>query len=533
MRASVVIGIAAAALAIAQAWLLAVVVAGAFLRHESLADLRASILALVAVVAARAALAWATEKAAHRASAGAKSQLRVALVERVARLGPGGTGPTKAGSLAQLATTGVDALDDYFSRYVPQLFLAVIVPLAVIVVIAGADWLSALIIALTVPLIPLFMGLIGSSTSERTARRAAVLDRLAGHFVDVVEGLPTLRVFRRARVQAVAIAKVTAQYRTTTMATLRLAFLSSLALELLATVSVALVAVVIGLRLLSGHLGFQVGLFVLVLAPEAYLPMRRLGEAYHSSADGIAASGAIFDILERPVTSRGARVDIPAPATSALDVRDLEIMYPGRRVPAVSGLSLRVEPGEVVALVGPSGAGKSSTIAAILGLVEPTFGEVAFGGADLRALDPDAWRRTLAWVPQRPHLFAGTLDDNVRLGSPAASDAEVRDALAAARLDHVVARLPRGLETRLGDDGMGLSIGERQRVALARAYLRDAPVLLLDEPTASLDGQTEHEVLSAVLELIEGRTVLLVAHRPALVAIADRVVELRAPTEAP
>ena len=531
LRGSVAIGALGAALAIAQAWLLAAIVAGSFVHHDALGALWGAIAALGAVVAARAVLAWATERAAHRSSASAKSELRVALVERIAELGPAGISTTKAGSLAQLATTGVDALDDYFARYLPQLFLAVLVPLAVIVVILGFDWPSALIIALTVPLIPVFMALIGAATAQRTARRAAVLDRLAGHFIDVVEGLPTLRVFRRARAQAASIAKVTAQYRTTTMATLRLAFLSSLALELLATVSVALVAVVIGLRLLSGHLGLQVGLFVLVLAPEAYMPLRRLGESYHSSADGVAAAGAIFDVLDRPVPPVGTRREVPALAASSLVVRDLEVTYPDRRLPAVHGLCLRLDPGERVALVGPSGAGKSTTLAAILGLVTPSVGRIELGGVDIATLDPAAWRRNLAWVPQRPHLFSGSLSDNIRLGAPGASADAVRVAASSAQLDEVIARLPAGLDTRLGADGAGLSIGERQRVALARAFLRDAPLLLLDEPTASLDGETEHAVLDSVLRLVEGRTVLLVAHRSSLVAIADRVVELAAPLE--
>ena len=344
LRLSVGIGVASAILAIAQAWLLAAIIAGCFMRHQSPAALRPQFVALISVVCARAALAWATERAAHRSSASAKSELRVRLVRKIAAIGPTGVGAQRSGAIASLATGGINALDAYFARYLPQLILAVIVPIAVVAAIGRFDWLSAVIIVVTVPLIPLFMALVGQSTAERTRSRAAVLERLAGHFVDVVAGLPTLRIFRRARLQAAAIRTVTDQYRTTTMTTLRLAFVSSLVLELLATVSVALVAVVVGLRLLSGHLELQTAFFVLVLAPEAYLPLRRLGESYHASADGVAAAGAIFDILGRPDPVTGSRIDVPDPVVSAVTVRDVEVTYPDRRLPALREVSMQVEP---------------------------------------------------------------------------------------------------------------------------------------------------------------------------------------------
>ncbi len=525
---SVVVGGVAAFLVIAQAWLIAMVVADAFLDHRSAASLRAPLLALLAVVAARALLAWAGERTAFRTSASAKSDLRRAAATRIGALGPAGLDDRDAGQITVLLTTGIDALDGYFSRYLPQVFLAIIVPVAIIGVVAGADWVSALLIAVSVPLIPIFMALVGATTRERTAKRMQALHKLAGHFLDIVAGLPTLKVFGRAKAQARSIAEVTERYRSATMATLRLTFLSSLVLELLATVSVALVAVAVGLRLLGGNMGFRDALFVLVLAPEAYMPLRALGTHFHASADGIKAADEIFELIEaddRDTASGGSR---RADGTGIV-VRGLDITYPGRRLPAVHDFELVVEPGETVALAGPSGCGKTTVLSVVLGLRRPDAGTVLLGGVDLSDLDLDDWRRHVAWVPQRPHLFARTVAENVRLGQPDASDAHVAAALDAAGLSEVVRRLPHGVDTRLGEGGAGLSTGERQRLALARAFVRNAPLLVLDEPTAGLDNETEADVLGAVRELSFGRTALIVAHRPALAALADRVVELPAP----
>lgn len=527
---SVAVGGATALLVVAQAWLIATVVNEAYFHHGSVSSLRTPLLALLGVIVGRAVLAFLTERAAHRASASAKSELRCAVAEQVAALGPAGLDERDQGRLTVLATSGIDALDGYFSRYLPQLFLAVIVPVTIIAVVAGADVLSAVLIAVTVPLIPVFMGLVGLTTRDRTAARMRSLQRLAGHFLDVVAGLPTLKVFGRAKAQARAIADVTNRYRTTTLATLKLTFLSSLILELLATVSVALVAVAVGLRLLGGNMSFHAALFVLVLAPEAYLPLRALGANFHASADGLKAAEEAFELLETPAgnppwgTARAA--------DTSIRIASLEVTYPGRRIPALLGADLIVEPGEIVALVGPSGCGKSTLLNVVLGLCRPDSGQVQLGGVDLCDIDLDEWRGHIGWVPQRPHLFARSVADNVRLGRPGATDDEVAAALEAAGLTAVVDRLSRGVDTLLGDAGAGLSAGERQRVALARAFVRDAPLLLLDEPTAGLDSGTEADVLDAVRRLAQGRTALIVAHRPALAALADRVVQMPAPAVA-
>ncbi len=522
----IVLGALTGLLIIAQAWLLADLISGAVGGGKGLAQLRLPLEALLFVVIARAAAAWVRYLLADRSSARAKAQLRAALLHHVGALGPGGVGEQRTGELAVLATRGIDALDGYFSLYLPQLLLAVIVPVAVLAAIVVQDWISALIIAGTLPLIPLFMALVGAATRDRMERRLRTLQQLSGHFLDVVSGLPTLKVFGRAKAQIKAIGEVTDDYRRATMSTLRVTFLSSLILELVATISVALVAVEIGLRLMGGHISLRTGLMVLVLAPEAYLPLRLLGANYHASTEGMAAAGQIFAVLETPLPVHGRRTDVPDPRTAAISVEDLRVQYPGRVSPALDGISLTVEAHEVLAITGPSGCGKSTLLAVLLGFVIPQNGSVRVGGVELADLDPDAWRAQVAWVPQRPHLFAASIADNIRLGRPDATRAEVWDAVVAARLDAVVADKPGGLDARLGDRGAGLSIGERQRVALARAFLRDAPLLVLDEPTANLDGATEDEVVAALRRLAQGRTVVMVAHRPALVTLADRVVEL-------
>jgi ATP-binding cassette, subfamily C, bacterial CydCD len=515
-----------ALLLVAQAWLLAEAVAGAFVDHRSLGQLRGPLLLLLVTVVGRAAVCWGAERAAARASARAKSELRCAFLEHVAAGGRAQVDDEHTGATTVLATRGIDALDGYFSRYLPQVFLAVIAPVTVVAVIVGLDWISAVIIAVTLPLIPLFMGLVGATTRDLTESQIRTLQRLATRFLDAVAGLPTLKVFGRAKAQAKVIREMTDRYRNTAMATLRLAFLSSLILELLATVSVALVAVAVGLRLMGGHLTLRTALFVLVLAPEAYLPLRQLGANFHASAEGLKAAEQVFEILEQPVVRRGGVAATPDPSVTGISVDNLEVTYPGRHEPAIRGFSMSVDPGEVVAVVGPSGCGKSTLLGVLLGLLSPDTGSVHIGSMDLTELDLDGWRSRLAWVPQRPHLFATSISENVRLGRADAPPHDVARAVTHAGLDDVVARLPEGLDTRLGERGAGLSAGERQRVALARAFLRNAPLLLLDEPTANLDGPTEEGVLRAVRRLVIGRTVLVVAHRPALIEMADRVVSL-------
>ncbi|MDF6043545.1 thiol reductant ABC exporter subunit CydD [Streptomyces sp. JH14] len=523
LMAVVALGAVGAALVVAQAVLIADVVVGGFEDGLTVPGLRTPLVLLAAVALGRGLVSWLTELAAYRASAAVKSELRGRLLDRAAALGPEWLSGQRTGSLVALATRGVDALDDYFARYLPQLGLAVIVPVAVLARIVTEDWVSAAIIVVTLPLIPLFMILIGWATQSRMDRQWQLLSRLSGHFLDVVAGLPTLKVFGRAKAQAESIRTITSQYRRATLRTLRIAFLSSFALELLATLSVALVAVTIGMRLVHGELDLYTGLVVLILAPEAYLPIRQVGAQYHAAAEGLSAAEEIFAVLETEPQA-GGTADVPQ--SLRLELEGVTVRHAGRTEPSLDRASLVVDEGETVALVGPSGVGKSTLLHALLGFAAPDEGRVRIGSADLSTLAPERWRERIAWVPQRPQLFAGTIAENVRLARPDADDSAVEAALRDAGAHDFVTELPDGAQTLLGEDGAGLSAGQRQRLALARAFLADRPVLLLDEPTASLDGETEAEIVDAVRRLAAGRTVLLVVHRPALLAVADRVVTL-------
>ena len=442
---SVLIGGVTALLVVAQAWLIATIANDAFFHHGSLSSLRTPLILLLAVIVGRAVLAWATERAAHRASASAKSELRHSAAEHIAALGPAGLDHQDRGRLSVLVTTGIDALDGYFSRYLPQLFLAVIVPVTLIGVVAGADPVSAVLIAVTVPLIPVFMGLVGLTTRDRTAARMRSLHRLAGHFLDVVAGLPTLKVFGRAKAQAQAIADVTDRYRVTTLATLKLTFLSSLILELLATVSVALVAVAVGLRLLDADMQFHAALFVLVLAPEAYLPLRALGANFHASADGMKAAEQIFELLETTPSSATVSASVSVSVSVSVSPRCGQKTrasassasrspmpaggFPPCRVPTSWSSPVRSSPSPDPAAVASRRCSTSSWACAAQ--VRDRSSSAGWTCAT------STWRPGAAgigWVPQRPHLFARTVADNVRIGRPDASDTEVAEALEAAGL---------------------------------------------------------------------------------------------------
>ena len=520
------IGLATALLVLLQATLLATIVARAF-RGASLDEVSGELILLVLAFAGRGLLAWGFEVAGRRAAWTVLSELRLALVERRLRAQPAALDGAESAEIAAAAVQGVDGLEAYFGRYLPQVVLACLVPVAVLGWAAWIDLESALIMLVTLPLVPLFMWLIGRYTEERTRERWHALRLLSKHFLDVVRGLPTLRAFNRSRAQGESIVEVSERYRRATMGTLRLGFLSGSVLELAATLSVALVAVTVGVRLVSGGLGLQAGLTVLILAPELYAPLRQLGAQFHASADGLAVADRMLSLLEAPpAVGAGGRLVAPNPAGAPVRFERVSFAYPSRPELVLDELDLELLPGETVALVGASGTGKSTVANLLLRFAEPIAGRVTVGGMDLAECRTDVWRGLIAWVPQRPTIFRGTVADNIRLGFPHASQDRTREAAMLAGADHFVRGLPCGYETLVGDGGRPLSAGERRRIALARAFLRDAPFVILDEPTADLDRVSADVVAEGVERLRPGRTVLLIAHRGELAHRADRVVSL-------
>ncbi|MBT0769140.1 thiol reductant ABC exporter subunit CydD [Kineosporia sp. J2-2] len=560
------LGVATTALLVVQSLLLARIIAGVAMDGESLADVRAQVVVLGIVLAARAVIAGAQERFGHRAATAVVRQLRERLIDHATReLGAGqrvpgnenGTengegGVTPSGApLALLATRGLDALDGYLTRYLPQLLLSATLTPAVLVVIWWEDWIAGLTILLTLPLIPLFMALIGMVSQSEADRGLASLQRLGTQVLDLIAGLPTLRALGTASHQAERVRVAGDAHRRATMKTLRTAFLSALVLEVLVTLSVALVAVGIGLRLVHGSLGLHTGLAVLLLAPEVYLPLRTVGTHFHASVDGLAAAQQAFDVLERPVPVRGT---VPAPdlARTTISLDAVSVRHDGVPTPTPDRLSAGLAPGEIVALTGPSGSGKSTAVAVLLGLRAPDSGAVVLsdsgavtlsgaepvtlsgaGPVSLADVEPESWWRQIAWCPQHPVLVPGTLHENVRLLCPSATDAQIAEAARVTKFDDVVSTVPGGWSGRVGQGGTGLSAGQRQRLALTRLLLSDAPLVVLDEPTAHLDAGSERAVLDLLTELRRrGRTVVMVAHRPALVAAADRTIDVSGHTVA-
>lgn len=534
LSCAVALGLLTTALVLGQAVVLADVLADAL---RGRAPGPAALAALGGVVAARAAVAWLAGAVSARCSALVKSELRTRLLSRSLQQGPAFLTRNRTGEVAALLTRGLDALDPWFARFLPQLVLAAAVPCAVIAVLATVDPLSAAVVAGTVPLIPVFMVLVGLHTRSRTERSWAGLQALAGHFLDTVRGMPTLRVHGRARAQAASVRIVTDDQRVATMAALRVAFLSALVLELLSTLSVALVAVEIGLRLIHGSIAYEPALLVLLLAPEAYLPLRRVGAEHHASQEGAAASRRVFALLDELDAEARARGDRPAVVpheAAGLDVRGLTLSFPGRSTPVLHDLSLRSYPGQTTALTGPSGSGKSTLLAVLAGLRRPDRGTLQLDGVDLLGDDVERWRRRVAWLGQTPRL-CGPVRELVRLGDVSADDAAVLAALDRVGLGSLA-------DAVVHEDGSGLSVGQQRRVCLARALLRvdrGAELLLLDEPTRSLDAHSARVIRDVLRDLPRDLTVVVATHDPGLAAGCDRVLGMRdgallpVPTRAP
>lgn len=480
---------------------------------------------LVLLATGRGFCSYLLEHTSATAAARVKKSIRSRLYRKIQALGPAGLVGDETAPLIETVTRGVDELEHYFTRFLPQLCLAAILPLLFLIVILPYEWRSSLVLLFSAPCIPLFMILIGRGSEKLHRSQWSRLSRMAGHLLDLVQGLPDLIIFGAAKREAEAVARVSEEYRSATMSVLRVAFLSAFALEFFATVGTAVVAVIIGFRLLWSILSLQEGLFILLMAPEFYLPLRNLGLSYHSRMQGVAAAERIMPLLTRPLPEGFAGRLTPPATPPYVRFEGVSFRYGGNRG-GVTDINLELPAGSITALVGVSGAGKSTLARLLAGMIRPEAGRILINGLDLTMLDPDAWRSRLAWVPQAPYFTAGTVRENLLLGRPDASKHDITAALEAAAAEQIVCRLPHGLETLLGDRGAGLSGGELKRLALARAYIRKAVLIVLDEPTAGLDPENERLVCMALQRLAQGRTVLVISHREQTIAAAERVAEM-------
>ncbi len=526
------LGIAAGGLLVIQAKLLAGIVHGAFIEALPVRSLTPLFAGFAAVVAGRAGIGWMRETAGFRAGAAVRASVRMSIMTHLLAMGPAAMAGERTGALASVAMEQVEGLHSFFAHYLPQTALAVAVPLLIVAFVFPVSWAAGGLLLLSAPLIPLFMMLVGMGAESISQRHFQALARMSAHFLDTLQGLPTLKLFHRSREEKKNIARVSGEFRRRTMAVLRVAFISSGVLEFFSALSIALVAVFLGMRYL-GYVDFGTygapltlagGLFILLLAPDFYMPLRELGTHYHARADAIGAAEAIVALLDRPLPGGGINEFTLGSQGLHIMCRDLHLAYDAGRRPALAGVDLTLAPGEKIALVGTSGAGKSTLLHLVLGFLSPDQGEIRINGCDLREFSLPSWHRQIAWIGQRPALFHGTIQENIRMGRPDASMEKVLAAAHAARVLEFADRMPAGLDTAVGERGAGLSRGQAQRVALARAFLKEAPLILMDEPTAGLDRNNEAMVMAAMERLAEGRTLLMATHRLATLESADRIL---------
>ncbi len=537
-------GLVAASLVVIAAYLTSTVIARVFLGDASFVTVAPTLAVIAALAIVRLPLLVGVDLLAGRASRLLKGTLRADLTAHLLALGPVWMGRERSGELAGVIGGGVDSLEGYIGSYQPARVQAIAVPLLVLVAVLAIDPPTVLVLLFTGPVLVLLLAIIGGRTRAITDRRFVEIRYLGAFFLDMLRGLATLKMFGRGPEQVANIRDISRRYGDTTMDVLRTAFQTSLVLEWGAAVAVAVVAVEVSLRLMDGSIEFQRALAVLIIVPEFFLPLRTLAIRYHSGAEGRTVAERIFAVLDEPVPNRGGSAaprgsGIAVPAGSEIVFAGVTVTYPGRTAPALDGFDLVIPDRGVVALVGATGAGKTTAANLLLRFIEPDGGVIRVGGLPLGAIDLAAWRSHVAWVPQRPYLFHGTVADNIRLARPDATDEEIRSAASEAGAATFIDAMPRGYDTPIGEDGVRLSGGQRQRIALARAFLTGARLVILDEATSHLDAASEDLVRDAVARMGRDRAVLVVSHRLRLVSVADivavvdhgQVVQVGAPAD--
>lgn len=527
LKLAVALGTLSGWLLILQAWCLAQAVSGVIFLERDLQEVMPWLWGLLGIFIFRAVLAWASERVAQDAAQQVKLSLRKRLYTKLRQLGPAYLTEQRTGDLVNTLSDGIEALEAYYARFLPAISLIALVPLSILVFVFPIDWISALVMLGTAPLIPFFMILIGKGAESRNQKQWQQLARMSAHFLDTIQGLTSLKLFGASRREAEMVARISDDYRRSTMSVLRIAFLSAFALEFFSTVSIAVVAVLIGFRLFWGELDFLYGFFVLLLAPEFYLPLRNMGTHYHTRMDAIGAAEKMIDILDAPLPESDSQPTQPPLFTGSLGInlQGVSFTYPDGRS-ALHDLDLTIEAGERVAIVGPSGAGKSTLVSLLLGFLQPEVGIIRVNGQPLTCIDPAILRRQLSWVPQRAHLFHGSLTENIRLADPEADQSRVEQAARLAYAHDFIQALPQGYETLVGEGGQGLSGGQIQRIALARAFLKEAPLVVLDEASAHLDPESEKLIQQAIESLAKERTLIMVAHRLRSLKAVSRILVL-------
>lgn len=527
----VLFGFLAGGLIVWQSWLLSGVISKVFLEKHTLTQVIPLLRMILMIVFGRVVFTILNESLAGILAVKIKNQLRQDLLSKISRLGPIFLKGEKAGELTTTAIQGLDALDAYFSQFLPQILLAALLPITILIVVFPIDLLTGIVFVVTAPLIPLFMILIGKMSENHTKRQWTALSRLGAYFLDTLQGLFTLLTLGRSREQADEIRKVSDQYRIVTMNVLKVTFLSAFTLEMIATISTALVAVEIGLRLLYSQMEFQQAFFILLIAPEFYLPLRNLSLRYHAGMSGMTAATRIFELLDTPEKAITKSIEPKRgnPFSNKFTIKffDVSFAYPGNTEHALKHINLEIESGKQYALVGSSGSGKSTLAYLLLRQLIPDEGQILLNGEDIQSWDLEDWRTNIGWIPQTPRLFNTSLFENIRLKDPGRSPSEVESAIKSVSLDLLTGGLPNGYDTTLFESGTRLSGGEARRVALARVFLKNAPLLVMDEPTAHLDLHLEQSLIETTGKLMQGRTTLTIAHRLGTVVAADRIFVLK------